>query len=1589
MKKLPKWIAISYSVVSGILFLVVATLIHFYPTPQKSNAWTETCNWIGASGGAWESSTNWNCNSVNRVPTATDRVVIDANVTVNINATTTIDDLVLGNSGGTTSPILNFSYDAIANGALIIDDSNAIIYQNAQVTHTLGATAETAKVNIDVQTGDLTVTGSINVSEKGFRPGNGTGKGSNGNGAGGGAYGGGGGNGAGASGGISYGSAAAPINYGSGGGTDGTGLNKGAGGAAKISVEGTLTVNGSIAATGGVSISGTSDVGSGAGGSIWIIATTITGAGSITANGGNGGTGGQLAGAGGGGRVALYYTTDTFSGTVSAKSGGTTSGASVIGAAGTIYREVTGGAKTLLIDNVGQNNNDKYARIESGLSIDTLTITSYGYLWLDVTLSATTINLESNTRLTVDSTANCTYTTFNWEVPTTIMDRGGTFALLSGGGALTLATSNTLIADVPRSYSSVTINGTVTTSQNSTAETYKFSHTTTGDYTISSTGIINVNEKGYTPGYGPGKGGNGNGAGGAGYGGEGGRGTSAAGGPAYGSTTQPENIGSGGGTDGLGNNRGGGGAVKIDAGGTLTINGSITANGGTSLTGTSDVGGGSGGSIWLISSTLAGSGSLSANGGNGGPAGQNAGAGGGGRIAVYYTTDSSALTITAKSGTTSGGSWVVGSAGTIYKESTGGVKSVTVDNGNLENNATYSKIQSGLSLTTLTVTNKGSLWVDNTTTATTVNVSNSGELAIASTGNLSYTTFNWSTSGILMDRGGTFSLLSGGGALVIPAAATLLADTARTYTSVTVDGTLSHSENGTAESYKVDHTVSGDYTISATGSINVTGKGFAGGYGTGKGTNGNGAGGGGYGGEGGNDGYANISGGTTYGSLTNPLDSGSGGGINEGAQNYGGGVIRLNISGSLIANGSILANGQINQGGGLDDVGGGSGGSINISAATLSGNATISANGTNAYRYGGAGGGGRIAVYYSTDSSSFSFQAYGGTLGSAGGNIGAAGTIYLKPSSGNGTVIVNNGNRDAGIKKTASLPTSLSLSVLDVLNYGRLHLTSATTITTINLSGNATLVNASGGSTTYTNFNWTGPSALYDSGGNFSLLSGAGVLSVPTNATLYADTARSYSSVTVDGTITHSSNSTAETYKIAYTISNDLTISSGGKIDVSGKGYASSEGTGQGTDNAAGSGGGAYGGNGGAGVSGAGGTAYGSATAPANIGSGGGADGVGNGGVGGGSVTINAGGTVTITGSILADGGSYVANDSGGGSGGTISINAGTFTGAGTLYARGGAGRPATAGGGSGGRIAIFYSGWGWTGNTMTDAVATSGGSGYSTGSVGTVYLESSNNLPSVSGVTINSGASAIDLTAGSSLNISCTGTVSDLDGYLDISSVSAVFYRTEVGHGAADNDNNHYSASCSGGSGSGTTQPFTCTFPVWFLADPTDVGSSHAADDWTCRMTPSDGDGTGSSGNDTIEMNSLSAISVTPSSIDFNGTLSVGGNTGSSNETTEFYNIGNVAIDVEISGTNLCTDYPTCAASTIGPGNIEYKDTSFTYGSGIDLTTSPVFNGYNIAKSSVRPSNQSRTTYWGIGIPLSVTSGTYTGVATFTALQH
>src|SRR6185369_16515719 len=106
-----------------------------------------------------------------------------------------------------------------------------------------------------------------------------------------------------------------------------------------------------------------------------------------------------------------------------------------------------------------------------------------------------------------------------------------------------------------------------------------------------------------------------------------------------------------------------------------------------------------------------------------------------------------------------------------------------------------------------------------------------------------------------------------------------------------------------------------------------------------------------------------------YGSATEPVDRGSGGGFGLGPTyaggSIGGGAIRLNIGGILTVDGSMSANGNPAF---QDGAGGGSGGSIWVTARTVRGDGSFTADGGEGELFGGGGGGGgRIAVYYLTN----------------------------------------------------------------------------------------------------------------------------------------------------------------------------------------------------------------------------------------------------------------------------------------------------------------------------------------------------------------------------------------------------------------------------------------------------------------------------------------------------------------------------------------------------------------------------------------------------------------------------------------------
>jgi hypothetical protein len=191
--------------------------------------------------------------------------------------------------------------------------------------------------------------------------------------------------------------------------------------------------------------------------------------------------------------------------------------------------------------------------------------------------------------------------------------------------------------------------------------------------------------------------------------------------------------------------------------------------------------------------------------------------------------------------------------------------------------------------------------------------------------------------------------------------------TPTSFNSITINngGILTHQANTNTQTDALNLDLD-DLTINQGGKIDVSGKGYDVSQGPGKGIdNSSVSSGAGHGGDGGNS-SSGVAGGAAYGSVNEPITIGSGGGISSSSARTGrgGGAIKLIITNAIAIEGIIDASG-LNGSGGRSD-GGGAGGSVWITAASISGSGSIIANGGNGshsvYGDGGGGGGGRIAL---------------------------------------------------------------------------------------------------------------------------------------------------------------------------------------------------------------------------------------------------------------------------------------------------------------------------------------------------------------------------------------------------------------------------------------------------------------------------------------------------------------------------------------------------------------------------------------------------------------------------------------------------
>lgn len=215
----------------------------------------------------------------------------------------------------------------------------------------------------------------------------------------------------------------------------------------------------------------------------------------------------------------------------------------------------------------------------------------------------------------------------------------------------------------------------------------------------------------------------------------------------------------------------------------------------------------------------------------------------------------------------------------------------------------------------------------------------------------------------------------------------------------------------------------------------------------------------------------------------------------------------------------------------------------------------------------------------------------------------------------------------------------------------------------------------------------------------------------------------------------------------------------------------------------------------------------------------------------------------------------------------------------------------------------------------------------------------------------------------------------------------------------------------CSGNTD--TSDAFSCTFPLWFIADPTDATTTavqYPLNDWKAQVRAVDDDnatGTLSEATSGVEVNSFLAFDLLSFLIPY-GSLAPGedsddvyANLGSSQASTTIQATGNVGIDELLSGESMCTTYTgpgtecsNSATSTVQDFRQVFSPTSTaTYASastsGNNLSsTSPQELEINVAKSTSTSTPATGITYWGIEIPGTITlSGDYTGSNTFIAV--
>lgn len=226
-----------------------------------------------------------------------------------------------------------------------------------------------------------------------------------------------------------------------------------------------------------------------------------------------------------------------------------------------------------------------------------------------------------------------------------------------------------------------------------------------------------------------------------------------------------------------------------------------------------------------------------------------------------------------------------------------------------------------------------------------------------------------------------------------------------------------------------------------------------------------------------------------------------------------------------------------------------------------------------------------------------------------------------------------------------------------------------------------------------------------------------------------------------------------------------------------------------------------------------------------------------------------------------------------------------------------------------------------------------------------------------------------IYLDSGTVTEIICNATINDSDGYDNISVVSAVFYDNASANASSSDDNNyHYSNASCNIAGSGNTVNASCSFLIWYYANP--------SDDWICSMNASDSMNT-TNGYVSASVEALAAMSVTAISYTgkSGGAISLGN---ISNEAVmNITNTGNVNLSFELSGGNI-----SCVTGIIPVSNQSYSiNSGFNYSNGTLLTSTPTeVSNFIVPPRTDDAAPSTSNIYWLLAVPGYGAGGNCTG---------